>query len=74
MSDDQNTAAVRDAGFPGWKCAIRSHPEVTGRKVCVLTSPDYNPATHEGRIITCIGKDEADAFARALKSAKGSVH
>lgn len=74
MSDDQHTAAVRDAGLTGWKAAVRAHPEVNGRKVCVLTSPDFNPVTGKGRSVVRHGTDEADAFARALEAAKGSLH
>ena len=74
MSDDQHTAAVRDAGLTGWKAIVRAHPEVNGRFVCVLTSPDYNPVTKAGVIVAQNGRDQADAFARALEAAKGTIH
>lgn len=74
MSDDQHTAAARDAGLTGWKAVVRAHPEINGRKICVLTSPDYNPVTGKGVLIARPGRDPADAFARALEAAKGSFN
>lgn len=73
MDDAIATDAARDAGLAGWKAAVRAHPEVTGRFVAVLTSPDFNPETGAGRIVARPGKDRADAFAAALHAAKGET-
>lgn len=67
------TQAVRDHGLPGWKASLHAHPEVTGRRVAVLASPDYNPVTGAGRMIAAYGRDDADAFARALEKARGPL-
>ena len=73
MTDDQHTAAVRDAGLTGWTAAI--HPDQRrGRLFAVLISPDFNPEEGTGRFIAMTGDDEADAFDRALKAAKGNTH
>ncbi|MGH7019917.1 MAG: hypothetical protein ACREEY_08560 [Brevundimonas sp.] len=74
MSDDQHTAAARDAGLTGWKASVHTHPKDADRKVCVLISPDFNPMTGKGVMISRPGRDPADAFARALEAAKGSIH
>ncbi len=72
MSDADLTQTVRDHGLTGWKAGVHAHPEVNGRRVAVLTSPDYNPVTGAGRLITAHGRDDADAFARALERARGA--
>jgi len=68
---EEATGAVRDAGLPGWKCALLRHPESVG-VVAVLTSPDFNPVTQTGRMVTRRGRDAADAFAQAVAAAKGN--
>ena len=57
-------AALREARLHGWKGSVHAHPEAAGF-VCVLTSPDYDPAAQSGRMVTARG---ADAFA-ALRGA-----
>lgn len=68
---EEATGAARDAGLPGWKCALHRHPESVG-VVAVLTSPDFNPLTKTGRMVTRRGRDAADAFAQAVAAAKGN--
>lgn len=64
--------ACRDAGLPGWKAAIKRMDE-SRDVVAVLTSPDFNPLTQTGRMITRRGRDAAEAFARAVEAAKGPL-
>lgn len=73
MSDEDHTAAARDAGLTGWKASVHRHPEAAGF-VAVLTSPDFNPLTRAGRMVSARGRDQADAFAAVLEKARGAVH
>ncbi|WP_312782052.1 hypothetical protein [Brevundimonas sp.] len=73
MTAAEVTQAARDHGLPGWKAGVHAHPEIAGRRVAVLTSPDYNPVTGAGRMIAAAGRDDADAFARALERARGAL-
>ena len=58
------------AGLARWKGVVTPDPRRSGERVCVLTSPGYNPITGSGRLITRRGRDAADAFARAVEAAK----
>ncbi len=58
------------AGLGRWKGVVTPDPVRPGQRVCVLTSPGYNPVKGTGRLITRRGRDAADAFAQAVEAAK----
>lgn len=68
-TNQELTRHVHDLGLTGWTAVGRGHSELMGRRVVVLTSPDYNPETQAGTIIAGYGADDADAMAKAVEMA-----
>lgn len=65
---------LAEAGLVGWKAKVRALDE-TGDWVCILTSPDYNPAAQPpaGRLFAGRGRDDMKAIGAAIAKVQAAT-